>query len=452
MIDSLADFTLKTCLPSEYLDVHLASSDLSLSTLVSVASLQMPELIKKREAWRKDYIAREELDLLELKLLKPKQIKCGRSADQQTPDQYQFVQSYLAGLTRKDQFRMRMSFDNQFLRKQDLLERNVMSGYKAVEKHERKLRNGSLPVSDPSDPSRQLYDVRSSLKETDSESTLQRGPEAVAPCSSKLNSPWTGTTHNPWVDGRDLSTGDNSDVYPWRETAKSIQSNVENPQPSSFRVLPGELMKIGLVCRPHFGRLQVFRDVFGDICNESILCGDILKEIKKEYDVYLEALLDSQPAAQYQTLQAQLQTLERRAVSTEEVKEAMLRVRALEQEARDALQRNEEIRNELESELLVSKPPDEDGESVPQRTTDNTKEEPHSIGIADQVQAKRCRILIILEELQELKKDIRENMSLAMCAHNIDNCIKDTEVCSPDPYNHIYCSDSVISTARVRFW
>uniref|UniRef100_H3A5P7 Translin-associated factor X-interacting protein 1 N-terminal domain-containing protein n=1 Tax=Latimeria chalumnae TaxID=7897 RepID=H3A5P7_LATCH len=326
MIDSLADFTLKTCLPSEYLDVHLASSDLSLSTLVSVASLQMPELIKKREAWRKDYIAREELDLLELKLLKPKQIKCGRSADQQTPDQYQFVQSYLAGLTRKDQFRMRMSFDNQFLRKQDLLERNVMSGYKAVEKHERKLRN--------------------------------------------------------------------------------------------------ELMKIGLVCRPHFGRLQVFRDVFGDICNESILCGDILKEIKKEYDVYLEALLDSQPAAQYQTLQAQLQTLERRAVSTEEVKEAMLRVRALEQEARDALQRNEEIRNELESELLVSKPPDEDGGK--KRGISNSYLE--NIGIADQVQAKRCRILIILEELQELKKDIRENMSLAMCAHNIDNCIKDTEV------------------------
>ncbi|KAK2499503.1 hypothetical protein MC885_005744 [Smutsia gigantea] len=63
--------------------------------------------------------------------------------------------------------------------------------------------------------------------------------------------------------------------------------------------LEQELQKV-CVCTPqHFNRLQVLGEVFEDICNSSLTFGDILKEIKDEYELYMAILLESQPTEQY---------------------------------------------------------------------------------------------------------------------------------------------------------
>ncbi|KAG8506016.1 hypothetical protein J0S82_011695 [Galemys pyrenaicus] len=55
------------------------------------------------------------------------------------------------------------------------------------------------------------------------------------------------------------------------------------------------------VCAPQeLGRLSIFSDVFSDICSRSLVFGEILKEIKDEYELYMAILLDTRPAEQQQ--------------------------------------------------------------------------------------------------------------------------------------------------------
>ncbi|XP_008833345.1 uncharacterized protein C6orf118 homolog [Nannospalax galili] len=68
------------------------------------------------------------------------------------------------------------------------------------------------------------------------------------------------------------------------------------------KALQEELQKI-CTCNPQqFNRLQVFSNIFEDICNSSLVFGDLLKEVKDEYELYMATLLDSQPTAQYEVM------------------------------------------------------------------------------------------------------------------------------------------------------
>ncbi|XP_060040504.1 uncharacterized protein C6orf118 homolog, partial [Erinaceus europaeus] len=65
------------------------------------------------------------------------------------------------------------------------------------------------------------------------------------------------------------------------------------------RKLEQELQKFCLCDSSQLSRLHVFGEVFEDICNTSLIFGDILKEIKEEYELYMAILLQSQPSDTY---------------------------------------------------------------------------------------------------------------------------------------------------------
>ncbi|KAG6930608.1 chromosome 6 orf 118, partial [Chelydra serpentina] len=188
-------------------------------------------------------LKREELDVPEMKVLKYKPVKNSRRcAVEVAKDEYQFMPSYLAGVTKTDQFNKFLHFQRDFIAKHDLLE-NDITGRKASERHERKLAQA-----------------------------LQR----ICDCN-----------------------------------------------------------------RPHFKRLQVFGDVFEDICNSSLIFGDILKEVKNEYELYMVILLDSLPTTQYQTLMTQVKGLRKRPVKTREIEEIRREVQTLVKKAKSVWERNE---------------------------------------------------------------------------------------------------------------
>ncbi|CAB1311747.1 unnamed protein product, partial [Coregonus sp. 'balchen'] len=58
--------------------------------------------------------------------------------------------------------------------------------------------------------------------------------------------------------------------------------------------LEKELRRLSDQSRPSRDRLGVFSDVFNDVCEGSPVFRDILREIKTDYDLYLNSILDSQ--------------------------------------------------------------------------------------------------------------------------------------------------------------
>ncbi|XP_067416875.1 uncharacterized protein C6orf118 homolog [Emydura macquarii macquarii] len=342
--NTLADFTPSTvlvpvCAKSEspickHSQAPMASVDLPVKVPQTSTPLerQLKELKKKIEEETDRFnkpLRREELDVPELKVLKYKPVKNSRRcAVEVSKDEYQFMPSYLAGVTKTDQFNKFLHFQRDFIAKHDLLE-NDFTGSKASEQHERKLTQ--------------------------------------------------------------------------------------------------ELQKICDCNRPHFKRLQVFGDVFEDICNSSLIFGDILKEVKNEYELYMGILLDSLPTTQYKTLMAQVKGLEKRAVKTQEIEEIRREVQILVKKARSVLERNEELRNELEIQLWVSQSPE--NKMVPEISSDHAMKLPEGkhLSLAEQIESMRCQVLAKWEEMQAMEKEIRETMTHAGMANTTEKTVKDIE-------------------------
>lgn len=103
---------------------------------------QSKEAIKKTAAkagFSQKTLIREELDIPEMKMLKYKPTTNSRLCVMEgVEDEYQFLPSYLAGVTKMDQFHQFMRFQKNFIAKQDLLE-NDFIGRKTAEQHEKKL-------------------------------------------------------------------------------------------------------------------------------------------------------------------------------------------------------------------------------------------------------------------------------------------------------------------------
>ncbi|XP_048392442.1 uncharacterized protein C6orf118-like [Stegostoma tigrinum] len=271
-----------------------------------------------------DRLAKEELELSNLMLIKPRPQKCIRLHS--AHDQNHFVESYFAGLTRKDQFSKLLEFEENIVMKRDLLDRKAPTGYKAVEKHE------------------------------------------------------------------------------WKLTR--------------------ELLKIEHLPRPNLRRLQVFSDVFEDICQDSPVLCEILREIKTEYDLYLMSLLESQPTDQHKVLLAELQGMTTRTVKTHHVEEVQQKVLSLEQEARLALQRNDKLRNELEAELSKLEPLSEQQEEQSNLKYMKTRKQlPHGM---EQVLSLRDRICKTTAMIQELENELKHSMVPCIITDALQSSFKDT--------------------------
>lgn len=116
-----------------------ASVPVSGATLTRQRNEVFEEEEEEEESLRRRQLIREELDVPEMKILKYKPIKNSRLCVlNETNDEYQFLPSYLAGVTKTDQYYKFMQFQKAVIGKQDLLENDYV-GSKSAEQHERKL-------------------------------------------------------------------------------------------------------------------------------------------------------------------------------------------------------------------------------------------------------------------------------------------------------------------------
>ncbi|XP_023562278.1 uncharacterized protein C6orf118 homolog [Octodon degus] len=267
---------------------------------------------------------REELRLPEMKVLRFKGAGSSRQCtlSPQGPDEYQYISSYLASVTKADRYKKFLSFQKEVVAKQDL--KSDFTGSKVAVSHEKKL-----------------------------EEELQK----IRTCNSQ-----------------------------------------------------------------QFDRLQVFGDVFEDICNSSLIFGDLLKEIKNKYELYMEVLLESQPTKQIKMLQAEVQRLEKGPVRPEDVDQAKRELRRLMQATKAALEHNDMLRNELEMECMLLQSAKEKSESCQKTVID----EEH-LTLTEKVEKKRYEILNKWDEIQTLEKQIKATLVHTSISDILESRIKSIE-------------------------
>ncbi|XP_040584086.1 uncharacterized protein C6orf118 homolog isoform X2 [Mesocricetus auratus] len=191
---------------------------------------------------------------------------------------------------------------------------------------------------------------------------------------------------------------------------------------SHEKKLEEELKKICTCSSQQFNRLQVFGEIFEDICNSSLIFGDLLKEIKDEYELYMAALLDSQPTAQYKRLLAEVKGLEKSPVHSTDVDQAKEQLKKLEQAALAALQHNDRLRNELEAERLLLQSAKEKSES-----SARSRNEEDKLTLIEKVEKRRCEILEKWDEIKVLEKHIKETLVHSRVSDITENGIKSVE-------------------------
>uniref|UniRef100_A0A4W3GZU4 Translin-associated factor X-interacting protein 1 N-terminal domain-containing protein n=1 Tax=Callorhinchus milii TaxID=7868 RepID=A0A4W3GZU4_CALMI len=153
MEDALVNFTLVTSTVSMFPATkspclnHLDLKSCVASPLTPYGSQTSDTQTRSRSSFLS-----EELKLAELMLLKSRSLRCGTYHSEHDRGQYQFVKSYVAGVTKKDQFNKFVAFEKTILRKQDILDKNVISGHKAVEQHEWKLSQELMKIGDIKGP------------------------------------------------------------------------------------------------------------------------------------------------------------------------------------------------------------------------------------------------------------------------------------------------------------
>ncbi|XP_045699538.1 uncharacterized protein C6orf118 homolog [Phyllostomus hastatus] len=184
--------------------------------------------------------------------------------------------------------------------------------------------------------------------------------------------------------------------------------------------LEQDLQKVCL-CDPH-NKLQVLSGVFGDICKSSLIFGDLLKEVKDEYELYMAILLRTRPAERQQALRAEAEGLEQRPVKTEDVQRAREQLRALVTATKAALEHNDKLRDQLEAERRLLRATAESSEP----REENVGKEEH-LALSDKVGKKRCEILKKLEEIQALETEIKTTLVHTGVLHITENRIKSIE-------------------------
>ncbi|XP_055982285.1 uncharacterized protein C6orf118 homolog [Sorex fumeus] len=308
MADALVHFTLHTALTPD---------DAEGSRLFRFLNLAPPDVPHPSEedlllecrpgALSPERPRKEELRWPELKVLKTKywrsSRKCGQSPG---PDRYQYVSTYLAGITKEDQYREFLRFQRDVLAKQDL-----------------------------------------------------------------LSSDFTGS-----------------------QAALALERKLER-----------ELQKVCTCDALDFNRMHVCGQLFQDICDSSLIFGDLLKEIKDEYELYMAILLHTQPSAQYQALRAHVRAMEQRTLKTEEVSQAKEELKALVKVVKAALEHNDKVREELELEQLRPQ--------AHEAKPDFSKTDPvddECLTHIQKVEAKRCEILNKWDEIKAIENEIKTNM------------------------------------------
>ncbi|XP_028637306.1 uncharacterized protein C6orf118 homolog [Grammomys surdaster] len=335
MKDAWVRFTVNTALHPDdthntplfrYLNPRIQSSHALKEGETSTSpQYEEEEELKERPVFSRETHMKEELRLPEMKVLRYSEVVSSRQCSRSAPgrDVYQYISSYLAGITKADRYKKFLSFQREVLAKDDILKYDF-TGSKVAVNHENRLKE-------------ELQNI---------------------------------CTYNP----------------------------------------------------QQFNRLQVFGEIFEDICNSSLIFGDLLKEVKDEYELYMAALLDSQLTAQYQRLLAEVKGLEKSPVHSSDIDQAKEHLRKLQQAALEALERNNRLRNDLEAESLLLQSAKEKSELASRKIHDEKQ-----LTLIERVEKRRCEIFEKWDEIKALEKHIKETLVHSRVSDITENGIKSIE-------------------------
>ncbi|XP_036403154.1 uncharacterized protein LOC118790351 [Megalops cyprinoides] len=249
------------------------------------------------------------------------------------------------------------------------------------------------------------------------------------------------------------------------------------------RRLEQGLRKLPVENWPSRERLRIFSNTFDDICNGSQVFGDILRQIKMEYDLYLNSVLDSQsglqnmvrsssftlykdscrfhthtPALRSRSSYIQSNTFFPFYFITEspsallkaefltffllcvkalplrgqwsgvvgegDLEKAWIKVWKLEREARRALEENDQVRLELRRERDHGP----EGKGLREEAVlPGLNQGAGPASLIDWVQLKKCQVWNMLEEVRLLEKTIKEEMVSTVTTSTMEECIRDSE-------------------------
>ncbi|GAA6213938.1 uncharacterized protein C6orf118-like isoform X1 [Lates japonicus] len=183
------------------------------------------------------------------------------------------------------------------------------------------------------------------------------------------------------------------------------------------RKLQKELKKLSVQSWPSRDRLAVFSDVFDDVCESSPVFGRILREIKTDYDLYVNHMMASLSPVHDLSVNASLEGLDNSKVREMELEDAEKEVSRLEEEARRALKENKRVRNDLQNVPVITAPEDFDMKRLQDigTATDTT----------NSVQFKKLQVLNLWKEIQQLEEEIKERTVSTVTTTATERCIKE---------------------------
>ncbi|KAG7230117.1 hypothetical protein INR49_009837 [Caranx melampygus] len=257
-----------------------------------------------------------------------------------------------------------------------------------------------------------------------------------------------------------------SDVEEKRQSEQEGQNNKDQPKANQWlgrqfiakethwaginvaekheKKLQEELKKLSVQSWPSRDRLAVFSDVFDDVCESSPVFGRILREIKTDYDLYVNHLMDSHLSLYDKSPNTSLEDPSTGKLREKEVEEAAEEVCRLEEEFRRALKEKKRVQNELQNVPAITGPEDSDMKNIPPsglQSTDHT----------DSVQFKRLQLMDMWREIQQLEEEIKESQVSTVTTANTERRIKELRNME-NKINSVLDREKLNKTMRRMLW
>ncbi|XP_067380396.1 uncharacterized protein C6orf118-like isoform X1 [Channa argus] len=185
------------------------------------------------------------------------------------------------------------------------------------------------------------------------------------------------------------------------------------------RKLQKELEKLPVQSWPCRDRLAVFSDVFDDVCESSPVFGRILREIKTDYDFYVNHMMASQSPVHNMSLNTTYDGPGNSKIRELELEDAEKEVCRLDQETRRVLEEKKRMQNELQTVPVMTGPEDSDMKNTSLSGLQDS-------GTANLycVQSKRVKVLNMWRENQQLEDEIKEKLLTTVTTTASERCIK----------------------------
>lgn len=198
-----------------------------------------------------------------------------------------------------------------------------------------------------------------------------------------------------------------------------------------------------------FERLQLYSDVWNDLTLDSSIFGKLLANIKSEYDLYLSHLLQSMNSSNHNEIIHTLGLVKTLSPSKDKDDDHSLRnkVEELMVQCRDALLRNHDLHQQIESEKQrieterkLQEEEDEENlrrvlplkrynqKSVSKVNMEESENKASSLTTIERLKVLRVDIWKMLDTITDKKDEMRHEYISKQSLRNMQHAVKDTEV------------------------